>query len=511
MPANEDHLFKLIKSLSASEKRYFSIYASRHTMGEGNNSVRMLKKLDVLKEYHEKKFLEKNKKEAFAKHYRFNKHFLYNLILDSLRAYHAGKTPQSVIRELIQNAEILIEKGLFAEALLAIREAKAKAIKYEFQELHLEVLRQELHLYREQSLTEISEKAIDDLVDQFRGVLKDMDSVLSYEWANLRIGQRISKAGFARTSQSLEELARMDPHAVQKEAPPQFAAAWNFYNSKVAITFIRQDFEKALVEIDALINLINAHPHMSAAIPRAYINVLHNKIVLLNNLKRYREVDDVAQKIDAIPVRTQVMKNRKFYSSHNLLLSMYPKTGEFEKGLRLLETMEKKLETGEVQFLNPIHRLTHCFSAANIHFCAGHFAVSNKFLQEIIDRGDVSPRSDIVAYARIMRMIVQFEMGKQDLLEYTVRSVYRFLYKRKRIYKFEDIILRFIRKKAPAIESPREMIQAFVELHAELLPLTRDTFERNAFAYFDMLSWLESKIYNKSFSDIVKEKAAAFS
>ena len=51
------------------------------------------------------------------------------------------------------------------------------------------------------------------------------------------------------------------------------------------------------------------------------------------------------------------------------------------------------------------------------------------------------------------------------------------------------------------------MISAFTELHAELLPLTNDPYEKNAFAYFDIMSWLESKIHGKPFAVIIKEKA----
>jgi len=169
-----------------------------------------------------------------------------------------------------------------------------------------------------------------------------------------------------------------------------------------------------------------------------------------------------------------------------------------------LASIEKRGRT----ILKPIHRLTHNFSGANIHFGAGNFAAFNKYLQDIIDKGEESPRSDIAAYARIMRMIVQFEMGKQDLLECTVRSVYRFLYRRKRIYKFEDILLRFIRKKAPSIDSPKKLLAAFKELHAELLPLTLDPYEKNAFSYFDILAWMESKIGHKTFATVVREKTA---
>ncbi len=50
--------------------------------------------------------------------------------------------------------------------------------------------------------------------------------------------------------------------------------------------------------------------------------------------------------------------------------------------------------------------------------------------------------------------------------------------------------------------------QKFKELHAELLPLTKDPYERSVFGLFDIMSWLESKIQGKTFAAIVKEKVS---
>jgi len=510
MPQNEDPLFKLIYSLSASEKRYFSIYASRHTRGDQNNSVRMYKKLDALKTYDEKKFLEKNKKEGFAKHYRFNKHFLYKLILQSLRSFHAGNTAEAEIREQIHYADILTEKGLFDHAIDLIATAKLKATKFQYHELLLELLHKELSLYREQGFTGTDEEKIERLFTKMQGTLNDLNSLLELEKVTVRISQRLTKGGFPRNKKNLDEIFGLDISNKLKKAPTHYSAAWNFYTSKLAISFMKRDYKKALIEVNALIELVEQHPQMIAEKPKSYINVLHNKIVLLNNLHLYAEVPAVAEKVTAIPVRSQVLKNRKFYASHNLLLSMYPMSGDFDKGIALIKVMEEKLASGEVQIIIPGQRLTHTFACSCIHFCAGNYVTANKYLQELLSMSDLSQRTDILAFARILSMMIQFEMGKQDLLEYTVRSAYRFLLKRKRLYKFEDIILTFIRKKAPLIDSQKEMLQAFKELHDELLPLTKDPFEKNAFSYFDMLSWLQSKIQGRPFAMILKEKAAAY-
>lgn len=39
-------LYELIRSLTKSEKRYFKIYASRHTIGEKNNGIKIFDFID---------------------------------------------------------------------------------------------------------------------------------------------------------------------------------------------------------------------------------------------------------------------------------------------------------------------------------------------------------------------------------------------------------------------------------------------------------------------------------
>ena len=45
---------------------------------------------------------------------------------------------------------------------------------------------------------------------------------------------------------------------------------------------------------------------------------------------------------------------------------------------------------------------------------------------------------------------------------------------------------------------PQDIIKAFVDLHLKLKAFEDDPYERRAFLYLDILSWLESKIKNLS-------------
>ena len=50
-----DNLFKLVKSLSKSEKGYFKKYANFHVRNEQNNYTKIFDAIDNQKEYDEKK------------------------------------------------------------------------------------------------------------------------------------------------------------------------------------------------------------------------------------------------------------------------------------------------------------------------------------------------------------------------------------------------------------------------------------------------------------------------
>ncbi len=504
MSDKEDSLFKLIQSLSPSEKRHFTIYAARHTIGKQNNSVRMFKKLEGLKTYDEEKFLLKNKQEAFANNYGYNKHFLYKLVLQSLHSFHAGKTIEAELLEQLHCIDILSEKGLFNQARALIKSCYIKAKKYQFYGLTLEFLGREMSLNRDQAFAGKTTEDIKRYTKEFEQQITNISTAAKMETFTARVAMQINKSGLVRNKEGFEDLQKLQQDKNLKNLPPQFHAAWHFYTARVGLHFLSNNYIKAYEDNEALIKVIEENSHLIPENPKFYLLTLNNQMVLLSNFRRYDEMLTIAKKIEEVPVRTQLLRNRKFNTCYGLIVQMYAKTGEFEKGIELLKTTNKKLENNEVQFLNLQLEISHYLASANMHFGLDDFSLANKFLGQIIDRSDLILRSDILCFSLIMRIITQFEMQKQDLLEYTVRSAYRFLYKRNRLYKFEDVILRFIKKKAPNIDSQTKLVKAFKELYEELIPLTKDPAEKNAFAYFDIISWLESKIQNKPFNEVVK-------
>ncbi|MBK9593636.1 MAG: hypothetical protein IPO32_19765 [Crocinitomicaceae bacterium] len=59
------------------------------------------------------------------------------------------------------------------------------------------------------------------------------------------------------------------------------------------------------------------------------------------------------------------------------------------------------------------------------------------------------------------------------------------------------------------VYSAKEVIAKFNTRKTQMLRLERDTYERRAFNYFDIISYLESKIEGKTIEEVVKAKIEA--
>jgi hypothetical protein len=134
-----DHLFQLIKSLNRSEKRYFSLYASRHTIGEKNNYVVLFEAIDKQKEYDEESILKQFKKEPFVNKFSISKARLYDVIMDSLTAFHSSSSIDAELKRDLHCAEILYKKTLYEQCAKLLSSAKKIAMRYEKHSSLLEI------------------------------------------------------------------------------------------------------------------------------------------------------------------------------------------------------------------------------------------------------------------------------------------------------------------------------------------------------------------------------------
>jgi hypothetical protein len=79
-----------------------------------------------------------------------------------------------------------------------------------------------------------------------------------------------------------------------------------------------------------------------------------------------------------------------------------------------------------------------------LYFGSGNNEKAIEYLNKIIN-WKVDLRTDLQCYARLLHLIAHFELGNYDLLEYLIKSVYRFMGKMENLSGVEEEMFSFLR------------------------------------------------------------------
>ena len=114
------------------------------------------------------------------------------------------------------------------------------------------------------------------------------------------------------------------------------------------------------------------------------------------------------------------------------------------KGLRMVPFLEEMLK--EYGLYLDTHRvLVFYYKIACLYFGSGDNEKAIDYLNRIINQ-KADLRTDLQCYARLLHLIAHYELGNFDLLEYLIKSVYRYMAKMENLSKVEEEIFTFLRR-----------------------------------------------------------------
>lgn len=502
-----DNLFNLIKSLTKSEKRYFKIIATKKNEdGKGNNYLQLFNAIDKQDEYDEEKIIRQFAKTTFIKHLPSEKNYLYFNILKALVLFHEGNLGFIELDEIRHCATILYNKGLYDQCNKMLTKARKFAVSYElFPEL-LSVTKLQSEL-----LPMISPSA-EDLESGFASILNDeklafekLENINQYHqlYAKflflIRTNGELIRNDFER--QAFREI--MDHELMKDERKAiSYKSKEMFFFVTSTYYFINGDLQNAYLQGTRNLEFLTANlgKLTSVAIFSARIS---NFCETCLRMKKYEECATNLEKLKNIETTSILEKSKNFYRYHDLALRLYISNGDFEQAITLVPAIEEGCEL----YAENIHTgrvLNMQYYIAYAYFGLNDFRTSLRWINKIIS-SKTDLRSDLLCFSRLMNLILHIELDNQLQLEYVFKSTYSYFSKRERLYKLEDLLLKFLKKHLKPLDVKEQRI-AFAALKTELLELLKDPIEQHALEYFDFISWLESKIEKKQFVDVFKEK-----
>ena len=177
--------------------------------------------------------------------------------------------------------------------------------------------------------------------------------------------------------------------------------------------------------------------------------------------------------------------------------------GTFTEGLALVPYIEEKLKEYEI-YLDRHRILIFYYKFASLYFGSGDYENTIKYLNKIIN-WKMDLRTDLQCYSRLLHLIAHYELGNDNLLEYLIKSVYRFMAKMENLSRVEEEIFQ-LPEKIISNSGPKSLSRNFPDLLERLKTYEKNRFETRAFVYLDIISWLESKIRKVPVQQIIREK-----
>jgi len=494
-------LSKLINSLKKGEKRHFKLFASHN--GDNSDNKVYLKLFDAIAAILNK---EKAIKPSYISRLKL---YLYNLILRSLRNYNTNRSTATKLKEMLLDVESLYEKGLFSQCQKILKKAKQLAAQYEKHLQIFEIIHWERIIMRDKNFIGISKKGLEEDFKKEEVILTQFKNKIDY--AQLMDSFLLFNVKFSSVIRSNKELKLYNkifshPLLSEDHKALSYDAKRNYYWMHARYNMIKGEVMSAYKYSKKMLELVEDHPEIVKEEPGSIITPLNTLIISQHLLKKYKEALITINKLRAISITSVSLQTKIFEQSYTNEFHLYIVTGAFEKGSAIIDEVKSGLKLYE-ENLNMEGKMIFYFNIAYIHFGVGDYNNAIEWANKILNETNIKIREDLHAVTRIFNLIIHFELGNESMLDSLVRSTYRFLYQRERLYKFETIVLDFIRKKLPKVITQKELLLVFKELKQELEEIIKDPFERKALEYFDFISWLESKIENKSFAEIVKEKA----
>ncbi len=508
--ASKDALFVLIKSLSKSEKRQFKLYVGRLGVNTDAKFLALFNLLDKLRKYDERQILESGivKKTQLSN----LKAHLYKQILVSLRLNPVNQNARVQIREQLDFATILYQKGLYKQSLKILDKAKTFAIEHEEKNVAYEIV--ELEKVIE---TQYITRSIPDRADELAVQAKELSAlnVMASKLSNLslQLYGMMLKVGYVRSDEDLQKVKTyFETHLPTYELEKLgFREKLWLYKAHLWYSLLIQDFLSAYKYASKWVDLFYENEEMIPLNPVFFLKGNHYLLESLFFVKYASQFRETLNRLEAqvespsFPQNDNIASLAFLYINSNKL-NLHFLEGTFDKGLYLVNIIEYGIKKHRER-IDEHHIMLLYYKIACLYFGHGDNKNCIIYLKKIISNKNLKMREDLMCFARVLSLVAHYEAGMDYHLEVQLKSTYKFLLKMNDLHAVQKEMIKFLRGLGDIY--PHELKNEFQKLYNELKKYENHPYEKRAFLYLDILSWLESHLENKPVGQIIREKALA--
>ncbi len=509
MPISQSNqVFNLVKSLTKAEKRNFRLYAKRI---QDNGELLFLQLFDVmdkqkvLQEVEIKAQLGQIGKSQFSN----LKRHLYAQIIASLRIIHKEKRANFKVREYFDYAYILYGKGLYLQALKLLKKASTLAKQHHLIYMQLMIVEFEKTI-ESRHITRSGSNKAEALIEESEMIQKNANHLVSLSNLRIKMHGKYLEYGHVRSSKEALEIRAYYHEQIDHINLEKLGLMERIYyvQSRVWYNYILLDFHACIKYAIEWTELLCQNPTMMTRDVDLYMRGYHYVLTAANHIKD-------KETHSAYLAKFETFRNDaygKFNTNSQILSFLYVHTGRLDN--IILNGNFNAATSVITKSLNRIRRyklmlddhrvMVFYFKFAWIYLAAGKVSKALRYLNKIINNELKKLREDLQNYARILQLICHYELGNFDILQYLLNNNSNYFDRKTGINIFlQEATNMFNTLKSKGTLDHKVVFKKYLDLFNNI---KNDPYERRAFVYLDIISWLESKIKGISLQEVVQRK-----
>lgn len=483
----KDDLFHLIKAMSKSEKRYFSLDA-RKSGREGSRYLEIFQAINKMEEYDESKLQKK-----FPKNLSSDKGYLYEAILRSMRDYQSSKSKSVQIKEKMIDSRYLYERGLYDQSEERLKEARNLVVELEDQFVLLEISKEQ-QLIKRGSVKSFSKDYIAHLKELNKERKKNLKAVLEeVKYLDLyhQLSLQVLSEYDLKDSESKEALKKQSSLELLNEEniPISSHAEWRYFQCNALYAQLLGDSNKVVHYFSKVVEWWDAHPKFKKEEFHRYVVDVSNLINTCFKSIDYRHrVPELLTKLEnenpqnfheqRIVFQSISLSKLLYFFSKNDLIGAKNFVPEIEEGLKKFSSRQ-----------DIVLSINICI----LFFVLKEYDNSFKWSDWTIKTLKTTKRQDIQRFIRILNLISLYELDDFDKLESSFRSFERY-FKKQMLQRnsYELTLIKFLKEINNA--ALLDVKNVFIQFKNYLLELQNQPENRNKIGLEELLLWLEEKL-----------------
>ncbi len=490
-----ENLARLIQSLSGAEKRHFKM-TTRKQGGEKD----YLGLFEIIEQHDHAE--THTIKERFARQYPqsviYNTtRYLFKLLTDSLIQAKMEKDTVFSIFQDIMRVKILQERSLHEDAHDLLNRIKHKTSSAQQHLLEYYVRRLELDYLSESKLFQLEDQWLIENQMKAKDILKTLHHIHDHHSLFELLKYRLLHSGKVSSDKEkkrLNDLILSEMILVSGKSKNSFPAQkLHLLFQSFFFTDIGDD-HSALQTFYALNTLFENNLHLLDKPPLDYLLTLNGILDSLHTLKQFEKIPFFLEKLHQLDsaeypeyFRWRVRKGSLVYQ-----LILYCQDSRFVDAVHYWQQTGQAV-LKQYPLINEERQWELYFYSSLAYYGIGSWKKAHAGIHQAMTQHKMQSQWLVCKAIRLLDIIIYYEQGDTDYLEYEIRSYRRFFRKKDALLQSENLLFKFIA--ANPAHSQKRLPEKTVRLfERELSQVTVDKYENHLLKYFDYLAWIRFRV-----------------